>query len=172
MNFSELAKKRYSVRDYAAQQVEEEKLSQILEAGRVAPTAANRQPQRLLVVRSEEGLQKLKKAAKTYDAPLAIIICGDRDDVWVRPYDKKSALDIDASIVTDHMMLKATELGLGTVWVCYFDPQIVRKEFNLPEHVESINILIIGYAAGEAKSPERHRTERKPLQETVQYESF
>jgi nitroreductase len=172
MNFLELAKKRYSVRDYASQKVEEEKLAQILEAGRVAPTAANRQPQRLLVVQSEEGLQKLKKAAKTFGAPLAIIVCGNRDKVWVRPYDKKSALDIDASIVTDHMMLKATELGLGTVWVCYFNPQIVREEFHIPDQLEPVNILIIGYAAGEAKSPERHQTERKPLQETVRYESF
>ena len=172
MSFLALVKKRYSVRDYAQKEVEEEKLSQILEAGRVAPTAVNKQPQRLLVVRSEEGLQKLAKAAKIYGVPLAIIVCGDRDTVWVRPYDGKSALDIDTSIVTDHMMLKATELGLGTVWICYFDPQILRDEFKIPQNLEPVNILAIGYAAGEPKSPDRHQTERKPLNETVFYESF
>ncbi len=172
MNFLELAKTRYSVRKYTAQKVEDDKLAQILEAAHVAPTAANRQPQRLLVVKSDKGLQKLAKAAKTFDAPLAIVVCSDHDAAWVRPYDKKTAVDIDASIVTDHMMLHATELGLGTVWVCMFDPQVVRAEFNLPENVEPINILVIGYAAGEAKSPDRHATDRKPLAETVLYESF
>ena len=172
MNFFELARTRYSVRNYTAQKVEDDKLVRILEAGRVAPTAANRQPQRLLVVKSEEGLQKLAKAARIFNPPLAIIVCADHNAVWVRSYDRKSATDIDASIVTDHMMLQATELGLGTLWICAFNPQIVREEFKLPDHLEPINILIIGYACGEAKSPDRHATERKPLEETVHYESF
>lgn len=70
------------------------------------------------------------------------------------------------------MMLQATDLGLGTVWICAFDPQVVRKEFNLPEHVEPINILIIGYGCDKGKSPDRHAAERKPFAETVHYESF
>lgn len=172
MSFFELVKTRYSVRNYTAQKVEDDKLAQILEAGRVAPTAANRQPQRLVVVKSEEGLQKLAKAAKIFNPPLAIIVCADHNGVWMRSYDRKSTVDIDASIVTDHMMLQATELGLGTLWICAFDPKVVCKEFNLPEDVEPINILVIGYACGEAKSPDRHATERKPLEETVWYDSF
>ena len=172
MNFLALAKTRYSVRNYTGQNVEDDKLARILEAGRVAPTAANRQPQRLLVVKSDEGLQKLAKAARTFQAPLAIIVCADHNAAWIRNYDRKSATDIDASIVTDHMMLQATELGLGTLWICAFDPKVVRAEFKLPEHIEPINILIIGYGCGEAKSPDRHVTDRKPLTETVQYESF
>jgi len=77
-------------------------------------------------------------------APLAIIVCADHNKAWVRPFDKKQTGDIDASILTDHMMLQATELGLGTVWVCYFKPDVIKKEFELPDNLEPVNILVIG----------------------------
>lgn len=80
--------------------------------------------------------------------------------------------DIDASIVTDHMMLCAASLGLDTLWVCMFKPEAVREEFGLPEHVVPVNILIIGYGDGEPASPERHNTLRKPLTETVFFETY
>lgn len=172
MEFLELAKKRYSVRKYQDKKVEQEKLMKILEAARIAPTGANTMPQRLIVIQEKEGLEKLKKAANVYGAPLAIIVCGDHKPVWKRPFDGKDILDIDASIVTDHMMLEATELGLGTVWICYFDPAAVRREFNLPDGVEPINILAVGYAAGEPASPDRHDKARKPLEHIVSYETY
>ncbi|SDC69040.1 MULTISPECIES: nitroreductase family protein [unclassified Candidatus Frackibacter] len=172
MDFLQLAKERYSVREYESKKVEEEKLLKILEAGRVAPTATNSQPQRLIVVQKEEGLNKIKKGAKIYDAPLAIIVCSDHGHTWKRPFDGMNTAHIDASIVTDHMMLQATQLGLGTVWICYFEPEVIKEEFNIPENIEPVNILAIGYAAGEAASPDRHNTDRKPLEETVYYESF
>ena len=105
MNFIEIAKKRYSVRSYTDKTVEAEKLDKILEAAHVAPTAANRQPVRLIVVESKDGLEKIGKGAELYGAPLAIIVCADHSRAWVRPYDKKQTADIDASILTDHMML-------------------------------------------------------------------
>jgi nitroreductase len=172
MDFLKLAKERCSVREYESKKVEEEKLLKILEAGRVAPTATNSQPQRLIVVQEEEGLNKIKKGAKIYDAPLAIIVCSDHANTWKRPYDDMDTADIDASIVTDHMMLQATQLGLGTVWICYFDPETIKEEFNIPENIEPINILAIGYAAGEVAAPDRHDKNRKPLEETVYYDSF
>lgn len=172
MDFIDLAKKRYSVRSYEEKEVEEEKLLKILEAGRVAPTGANFQPQRLLVVRKKEGLEKLKKAANVFDAPIAIIVCGNHEDVWKRPYDGKSIIEIDTSIVADHMMLQATELGLGTIWVCYFKPDVIKREFNLPNNLEPLSILGIGYGTGDMASPDRHSKTRKPLKETVFYESF
>ena len=172
MSFLELAKKRHTVRKFETKKVEEEKLLQILEAGRVAPTAANGQPQRVIVIREEKGLEKLKKVANTYEAPLALIICGDHKNVWQRPIDGKTMVDIDSSIVTDHMMLEATDLGLGSVWICYFDPDAVRKEFNIPEHIEPVNILAIGYSASEPASPDRHKSTRKPVEQTVFYETF
>ena len=172
MDFLELAKKRYSVRDYEGRKVEEEKLLKILEAGRVAPTAANFQPQRLVVIQKKEGLEKLKKGANVYGAPLAIIICSDHSATWKRPSDGKDTSDIDVSIVTDHMMLEATKLDLGTIWVCWFDPAVIRKEFNIPPNFEPVNILGIGYSSGTGQSPNRHDRQRKPLDNTVFYETF
>lgn len=172
MDFLELAKERYSVREYKDKEVEEDKLLKILEAGRVAPTATNAQPQRLIVVQEEEGLKKLEKGSKIYGAPLAIIVCADHEETWKRPFDNMDTADIDASIVTDHMMMQATELGLGSLWICYFDPEVIREEFNIPENIEPINILALGYGTGEEKSPQRHDEARKPLEETVEYGSF
>lgn len=172
MDFLKLAKKRYSVRTYKELPIEKEKLEQILEAGRVAPTGANRQPQRLIVVQSKEGLEKISKGARIFGAPCAILVCSNKDETWVRPFDEKKLTDIDASIVTDHMMLQATELGLGTVWVCWFDPEVLRKEFEVPENLEIVNILLIGYATGKVASPDRHVELRKPIEETVFYEKL
>ena len=117
MNFLEIAKSRYSVRDYTSQKVEQEKLEKILFAAHVAPTAANLQPVRLIVVQEDEGLNKIGKAANLYGAPLAIIVCSEHTKAWTRPFDRKQTVDIDASILTDHMMMEATELGLGSVWI-------------------------------------------------------
>ena len=135
MDFMTIAKQRCSVRSYTDRQVEQEKLEKILEAAHVAPTAANLQPVRLIAVQSEEGLAKVGKAADIYGAPLAIIVCADHDKAWVRPFDRKQTGDIDASILTDHMMLQATELGLGTVWVCYFKPDVLSEQFELPANL-------------------------------------
>ncbi|RKJ18721.1 nitroreductase [bacterium D16-50] len=172
MDFIEIAKKRYSVRSYQDKKVEEEKLQKILEAAHVAPTAANLQPARLIAVQSREGLGKIGKGANLYGAPLAIIVCADHSKAWVRPYDKKQTGDIDASILTDHMMLQATELGLGSVWICYFKPDVIRKEFGLPDHLEPVNILAVGYSDEEAADPERHSQTRIPVDELVSYETI
>lgn len=172
MDFLELAKKRYACRQYLDRKVEAEKLAAILEAGRVAPTGANFQPQRLIVVESKEGMERLARCTRDFGAPLAIIVCADTSAAWTRKYDGKMIGDIDASIVTDHMMLEATAQGLNTLWICMFKPDAVREEFHLPEQVVPVNILLVGYGAGEAASPERHATTRKPLSETVFYESY
>lgn len=172
MEFSELIKKRYSERKYEDKKVEKEKLLKILEAGRVAPTGANTQPQRIIVVQEKESMDKLSKCANLYGASLAIIVCGDHTKSWKRPFDGKDIMEIDVTIVTDHMMLQATELGLASVWICYFDSAVLREEFNLPEGVEPVNILAIGYSGGEAASPNRHDKARKPLQATVHYEVY
>jgi nitroreductase len=172
MNFLEIAKKRYSVRSYTSQKVEEEKLDKILQAAHVAPTAANLQPIHLIVVQGKDGLEKIGKAANIYGAPLAVIVCANHDKAWVRPFDNKQTTDIDASILTDHMMIEATELGLGSVWVCYFKPDIIRREFNLPDNLEPVNILAIGYSNEEAADPERHSQTRVPVEQLVSYEKL
>ena len=172
MNFLNIAKRRFSVRSYTEQAVEKEKLDKILEAAHVAPTAAHLQPVRLIVVQSEEGLAKIGKAANIYGAPLAIIVCAEHGKAWVRPFDKKQTGDIDSSILTDHMMLLATELGLGSVWICYFKPDVISREFKLPENLEPVNILAVGYSNEEAADPERHSRMRIPINQLVSYESL
>lgn len=170
MDFITIAKQRISVRSYTDKKVEPEKLEKILEAAHVAPTAANLQPVHLIAVQSEEGLAKIGKAANIYGAPLAIIVCADHNKAWVRPFDKKQTGDIDASILTDHMMLQATELGLGSVWVCYFKPDVLSREFNLPANLEPVNILVIGYSDEEAADTNRFDTQRNPMSQLVSYE--
>ncbi len=172
MDFISIAKKRCSIRRYTAQKVELEKLKKILQAAHVAPTAANRQPVHLLVVQSKDGLSKISKATNIYDAPLAIIVCADHQKAWVRSFDQKQTGDIDASILTDHMMLQSTELGLGSVWICHFNPDVLRQQFAIPAHLEPVNILAIGYADEQYADPERHNQTRIPLDELVSYEAL
>lgn len=169
MSVLEIAKKRFSVRKYADKSVEKEKLDRILEAAHVAPTAANMQPVKLYVVQSGEGLANIGKAANTYGAPVAIVVCADKSKAWKRPFDGMITTDIDASILTDHMMLEATEQGLGTVWICYFKPDVLKKELELPDNLEPVNILAIGYSEEPEASTERHGTQRMPMDELVTY---
>ena len=136
----------------------------------MAPTAANLQPVKLLVVQDKKRLKSIAKAGNIYNAPLAIIVCADHSKAWTRPFDNKQTADIDASILTDHMMLQATELGLGTVWICFFKPDVLKKEFQLPDTLEPINILAIGYGIGDAESSDRHSKTRIPITELVSYD--
>jgi len=172
MSVLDTAKARSSVRAYTEQTVEEEKLQKILEAAHVAPTAANMQPVRLVVVRSKEGLLAVSKSANIYGATVAVVVCADKSKAWTRPFDGMVTTDIDATILTDHMMLQATELGLGSVWVCYFKPDVLRREFNLPANLEPVNILVVGYAGENFTDPERHSQMRIPVSELVSYESL
>lgn len=172
MSFLELAKKRYSVRTYQSKPVESEKVNMILEAGRVSPTAANQQPNHFLLLTEKAELTKLEKATNPHGAPLAIIICADKKSAWIRPFDNASMIDIDASIATDHMMMCAEDLGLGSCWITYFDPVIIRKEFNIPEYLIPVNILVVGYPAGNPAPITRHSTTRKKIDDIVHYGSF
>ncbi|MDE6032314.1 MAG: nitroreductase family protein [Oscillospiraceae bacterium] len=160
MDFSELCRRRFSARSYINRTVEQDKLNAILEAGRLAPTAANNQPQKIIVV--QKDLDKFGEAANIYGAPLALIICADKNIAWKRPFDGKNTVDIDASIVTDHMMLAAADLGLDSVWICYFKPDILRRKFEIPDNLEPINILAIGYS-----DEQPAQKNRKPLSDTV-----
>lgn len=169
MSFLEIAKKRYSCRNYSAKKVESEKLDKILQAAVVAPTGVNKQGQKILVIQSDEAMEKLKKGAKTFNAPMALMICYNKAEAWKRPYDGKNISDIDASIVTDHMMLQATELGLNSLWMCYFKPHILREEFNVPKEYEIVNLLLLGYSDEEPLSPDRHTKLRKPVEEIAEY---
>ena len=165
MDFLDLEKRRYAVRSYTNQAVEEEKLDKILEAARIAPTAANRQSQRIYVLR-EEDMEALQGAVRLHGAPMAILVCCDKHEAWVRGYDEMNAGVIDATIVTTMMMMEATQLGLGSLWVCAFDSVKVRAYMHLDEGIEPVNILCLGYMDTEG-DPNRFDTTRKPLKETL-----
>lgn len=172
MEFLELAKKRYSVRSFEDKQIEKEKLDKILEAGRVAPTACNFQPQRILVIQEKSDIEKLKNSTRfTFDAPVVLMICADTTKSWVRNYDNKNHADIDVSIVTTHMMLQAAELGIGSTWVCYFNPEQIKQDFYLPEGYEVINLLPMGYPKQDDMPNNKHN-ERLEISETVFYNEF
>lgn len=169
MTFLELSESRYSLRNFSSKPVEKDKLDMILEAGRLAPTACNNQPQSILVLQSADALDKLKKCTPChFDAPMALIICYDKSVSWKRPFDNKEHGDIDASIVCSHMMLEAADLGLGTTWVCYFDPEAVVREFSLPENIIPSCMLPLGYAADGAEPAPMH-TQRKLSGETIRF---
>ncbi len=167
MEFEELIRCRCAVRKYKSQKVEAEKLQKILEAGRIAPTGGNRQSQRLIVIQENDGMQKIAKAANIFQAPLAIVVCGDKSSAWTRKYDGKDLAETDAGIVTTHMMLEAVNLGLGTVWICNFEPSVLRMEFNIPAEWDIVNILAIGYPDGALKPSDRFDTERKKIEDIV-----
>lgn len=169
MNIIDTMTARRSVREYSQRQVEKEKLDIILTAARCAPTAANLQPVRLIAVREREGLDRIERAANIYGAPLAIVVCSDTGRAWKRPCDGKSTSDIDASILTCHMMLAAASIGLGSVWICWFDPAVLRRELCIPDNLEPVNILAVGYPGNSSPLPS---TPRIPINELVHYESF
>ena len=172
MDFLELAAKRYSVRKFKEEKVRREDLDKILKAGMLAPTAHNDQPQRILVINSDEALEKLKKCtACHFNAPTALLICSDKDACWTRKYDGKKSYDIDAAIVTTHMMLEAAELGVGTTWVMFFDPAALRRELSIPDTLEPTAILTMGYPAPDAVPAPGHAA-CKTLDELVCYEHF
>lgn len=167
MNFLELAKSRYSCRSFSNREVETEKIKKILEAGRVAPTAVNYQPQRILVIQNKEKLDKLSECTRYgWNAPLIMIICYDKNISWKRKYDNKDEGIVDASIVTTHMMLEAHSLGLGTTWIGAFNPDMVRKVYNIPDNFEIVALLPIGYPSNDA-TPSAMHEKRNSIEEMV-----
>lgn len=169
MDFLELAKARFSVRSFSERPVEQEKLHSILEAGQVSPTACNLQPQKILVLQSEDALEKYRRCTVChFNAPLAILTCYDTSASWTREYDGKSSGDIDAAIVTTHMMLEAASLGIGSTWVMHFIPEAIREEFQLPEQYEPVSLLAMGYPAEDAQPSPGH-TRTKLLAESISF---
>jgi nitroreductase len=170
MDFFELIEKRYSVRAYLPEAVEEEKLQKILQAARLAPTAANRQPFQIIVAhtRGREGeLGRLYGRPWFTQAPLVICVCALPGKAWVRKLDSFNAAVVDAAIVMDHIVLAATALGLGTCWIAHFDPEAARQVLELPEGMQALLLTPLGYPAD--TPPPR---QRKELSELVRYEKW
>ena len=150
MNFLDLVKTRRSVRQYLPREVESEKLDYIMECARQAPSAANFQPWIFFLVQSDQARNVVKQSYPrnwflSHPAPVLIIACGDKNQSWKRSHDQKDHADIDVAIAFEHFCLAAAEQGLGTCWICHFDPTIIQKGLNLPENLVPIAITPLGY---------------------------
>lgn len=196
MDFMDISKMRVTVRKFSQRPVEQEKLEKILEAGRWAPTAVNAQPQRVLVLNTAEQLDKVrqfctfgydKKYADLasecddrahgqnvyyYGAPLVLFVCYDKTACWQHPQSGKSSGATDATIVATHMMLEAASIGLGTVWISYFDEDKAKSMLQLPETFEPVCMLYIGYPAEDFTPNPKMSGKRFPLEHTCFYGSF
>ena len=165
-NFLELVTERYSARSYSDRKVEQEKIDYILECARLAPSAVNFQPWKFIIVESEEKRTALHACyAQEWfqQAPLYIVVCGDRSQSWTRKRDGHDHADIDAAIATEHICLAATEVGLGSCWVCNFRPQVVNEVLGIDgETVYPVAIVPLGYAT-DTPTPKK----RKPLEEIL-----
>jgi HAD superfamily hydrolase (TIGR01549 family) len=168
MTFFDLAAERYSVRSFSNVPVEADKLKQVLECGRLAPTAKNLQPQKIYVLESPEALAKIRQLTPcTFGAPVVLLVCGDTDQAWTNAETGHSTVEMDVSIVTTHMMMCAEDIGLSSTWVCRFDAAQVKEAFALPENIRPYCLLPLGYAA-ETAVPSPNHLLRKPLSETIQ----
>lgn len=171
MSFQDLIRNRYSVRAYKPDLVPDDLLAQVLEAGRLAPTAANKQPFRVIVIHTrgrEAELRRIYQREWFVQPPLILCVCTVRAEAWQRAmYDGKSHADVDATIVMDHMILAAAELGLGTCWIAAFDPNAAREILALPAGVEPVLFTPLGFPADHLRPKER-----RPLAELVRYERW
>ena len=168
MDFITLAKNRYSVRSYSEKQIEKDKINKILEAAYIAPSAKNKQSARVYVVQSEEGIEKLRALTRcVYNAPTVMIIGYEESEQYVNEMEEGIVSgQQDASIVATHMMLEATELGIGSVWVDGFPNTKTAEVFNLPKSVKLICLMPMGYAADDVKPSPMHEKCR-PIEEMV-----
>lgn len=161
MNFLELARQRYSERYFKPTPVEQEKVDRIVEAGRLAPTACNYQPQKFYLIRSEEGLQKLKTVTRFhFNAPLMVLVCYDARKAWTNPadryYELYSSGEQDATIAATQMMYAAEDQGVHTLWVRGFDSKAVVDTFGLPEYMIPVMMLGLGYPREDTKPSNWH----------------
>ena len=167
MNFKELAGNRYSCKKYGDQAIDNETLQQILECGRLAPTAKNLQEQHVYVAMSEESHAKIDQCTPCrYGAPVVLIVAFNNTNVYTYPGGKRTSGIEDATIVATHLMLAAAYAKVDSCWVNNFDPDRLHALLGLPEDEEILMLLDLGYAA-EGAGPLPNHFSRKPLSDTV-----
>ena len=167
MEYERLIKERFSTRKFKDDMVSEDLITKILEAGNVAPTAKNYQPQKIYVVKSSDGIEKIDKATKCrYNAPVVLIVASDKNIAWSN--GDYSTFEMDATIVATHMMLEATNLGVDNIWIELFDKNMLKEEFDIPENIEPICLIPLGYKTDDCIPSPMHNA-RKDLSEIVEY---
>lgn len=172
MEFQELIKERFSVRSFKPEHLPQTVIEKIISAGHIAPTGCNNQPQRILVLNTDESIEKLKKCTKChFNAPTAMLICHNKDESWKRVYDGALSSPVDAVIVATHMLLQAQNEGVGSCWVMHFDPNAMKETFNIPQNTEPVALLVMGYPTDDAKPLDMHFKYRN-INDIVFYDSF
>ncbi len=167
MTFKELSNNRFSCRKYTDEAVKKEDVEYIMECGRLAPSATNRQPWKFLIITSEEAKARIRQC---YDrewfatAPMYVLCMKDVNGCWVRQEDGKPHGDIDLGIAVEHLCLAATDRGLGSCWVCNFNVALTKELFYI-DGFEPVAIVPIGHAAPDCPHPEK---KRKPLNEIIE----
>ena len=196
MDFRDISKMRVTVRQFSSRPVEKDKLDLILEAGRWSPTAVDYQPQRVLVLDTPESLDKVRQFCTFgydqkyvdidkncdagdgehnvyyYGSPLVLLVCWDKEACWRHPQTGEESGPTDATIVSTHMMLEAASLGLGTVWISYFDHDKARSLLRIPDRYGINNMLYVGYPAADFLPNPRMSGRRFPVSQTCFDNSF
>ncbi|MCQ2480758.1 MAG: nitroreductase family protein [Clostridia bacterium] len=169
MDFTTVVKERYSCKKYSDKKVESEKLNEILEAGRLAPTAKNLQEQHIYVAQSEKALAIIDEVTPCrYNASTVLVVAYDKTNVYTYPNSEKQSGAEDATIVATHMLLAAKNAGVESCWVNCFDPEALKEKLNLPENEEIVMLLDLGYPT-ESSMTSPNYGKRKDINETVSY---
>ncbi|MBR5454096.1 MAG: nitroreductase family protein [Clostridia bacterium] len=172
MDFERVITERYSVRSFKPEHLPRETVEKILAAAHKAPTGCNNQPQRILVLNTDRSLEKLRGCTGChFNAPTAFLVCYSKKESWRRSWDGALAAPVDAAIVATHMMLAAENEGVGCCWVMSFNPAAMRESFAIPEDIEPLALLTMGYPADDASPRDMHFSTR-PIDEVVFYDSF
>lgn len=171
MEIDKIIKDRFSVRKFSSKEIEQEKIDEIMEMARLAPTACNLQPQKIYVIKSNEAKEKIKSVCRmTFDAPIILLFCCDMDIVWKnRREDNYSTAEMDLSIVGTYAMLKAWDLGIGSCWVRAFKTNDIKNVLELPENINPIFMMPIGYIADDCEPNKELHFSRKSVEEVVKY---
>lgn len=171
MSYFHLVNQRYSVRKFDSRPIPVDALSCILEAGRLAPTACNNQPQRVLVLQGE-SMEKLSGCTPClYGQSTAMVVCFDKTESWKSKSGREIG-DVDGTIVLTQMMYQAQEFGIGSLIVGMYKEDLLRERFHIPDHYEIVSLLMLGYPAEDCQPHPRLHAERKPLAQTVYYDTF
>lgn len=167
MEFNDVIRKRTATRKFSDRKLSQEDIEKILEAGRLAPTAKNFQPQFIYVVISEEGLEKIDKITPCrYNAQCCLVVCSDKKIAFHK--DEYSTYEVDATIVATHMILEATNLNIDSTWIEAFDKNEVKNVFDLENNLEPVCIINLGYKTDDCPENPMHN-QRKNVSEIVEY---
>ena len=167
----ELIETRRSIRSYKDQEIEEDKLNYVLQAFRKAPSAKNLQPWKLVVIKNKKILKDIAIACNNQtfmeEAPVIIAACAKEEEAYGTMGGYMNSYPIDIAIALEHLILAATEKGLGTCWIGAFKEQLIKDILGVPENVRVVALTPLGYPAREASI-----RGRKPLTEIISYDKY